>query len=61
MSKTLLLSLSLLLAAVAGHAQTADDYFHRGAQLYIWGKKKDAQTQVLTGLQQFPSDPQLNA
>ena len=42
-------------------AQTADDYFHGGAQHYVFGEKQKAQEQVVTGLQQFPQDEKLNA
>jgi len=42
-------------------AQTASDYFHRGAQFYIFGKKQEAKNEVITGLRLFPDDQQLNA
>jgi len=56
----ILLSISLLLAPLASSAQTASDYFHRGAQFYIFGKKQEAKNEVLTGLRLFPDDQQLN-
>ena len=57
-----ILSLSLVLpfCALAQTGQTAVDYFHRGAQYYIWGQKQKATNEVYTGLSLFPSDPQLN-
>lgn len=56
----LFLSLSLLLTPIWIQAQTAGDYFHRGAQYYIWGQKEKATNAVFTGLSLFPTDPQLN-
>jgi hypothetical protein len=41
-------------------AQTAADYFHRGAQHYIWGQKQQATNQILTGLRAYPTDRLLN-
>ena len=57
-----LLSSSLLAVAMLASAQmkTADDFFHRGAQFYIHGKKEDSKKEILTGLQFYPSDPKLN-
>jgi hypothetical protein len=49
----------LLLFPICLSAQTAADYFHRGAQHYIWGEKQKAQVEVVTGLKLFPNDPQL--
>ena len=60
MYKKILLSLSLLAGQVCFGADTAGDYFHRGAQFYIWGKKQDAKNEVITGLKLFPQDAQLN-
>jgi hypothetical protein len=54
------LSISLLIVPLLAGAQTAEDYFHRGAQFYIHGKKQEAKTEIFTGLKQFPADPQLN-
>jgi len=42
------------------HAQTAEDYFHGGAQSYIWGEKEKAKAEIYTGLKKYPQDPQLN-
>ncbi len=56
----ILLSVSLLLAPVVLSAQTAADFFHRGAQLYIWNKKPEAKAEILAGLKLFPEDPLLN-
>jgi Ca-activated chloride channel family protein len=41
-------------------APTPDDYFHGGATNYVFGEKEKAKDQIVTGLQQFPSDPKLN-
>jgi len=54
------LSLSLWLAPLALSAQTADDYFHGGAQSYIHAEKEKAKQEVFTGLQKFPEDAKLN-
>jgi len=50
----------LIVAPLALSAQTADDYFHGGAQSYIHAEKEKAKQEVLTGLQKFPTDPKLN-
>jgi len=42
-------------------AQTAEDYFHRGAQFYVFGEKTNAVVEVATGLQKFPDDQKLRA
>jgi hypothetical protein len=42
-------------------AQTAEDYFHRGAQFYVFGEKTNAVVEVVTGLQRFPDDENLRA
>ena len=60
MYKRILLSLSLLAATLCFGADSASDYFHRGAQFYIWGKKPEAKNEVITGLKLFPDDVQLN-
>jgi Ca-activated chloride channel family protein len=57
----ILLSISLLIAAPRLLAQTAQDYFHRGAQFYIWNQKQKATNEIYSGLKLFPADPQLNA
>ena len=54
------LSLSLLAAPLCLKAQTADDYFHGGAQSYIHAQTEKAQQEIMTGLQKFPQDPKLN-
>jgi Ca-activated chloride channel family protein len=53
------LAISLLCATLCLGADTAQDYFHRGAQYYIFNKKEQAKNEVITGLQLFPNDPQL--
>ena len=55
------IALSISLAFPFGlSAQTADDYFHGGAQSYIQAEKEKAKQEVFTGLQKFPADPKLN-
>src|SRR5882724_2756625 len=54
------LSISLLAFPFGLRAQTADDYFHGGAQSYIQAEKEKARQEVFTGLQKFPTDPKLN-
>ena len=56
----LLLLVSFLCAPRLRAAETADDYFHTGAQDYIFGEKKKALTDIVTGLQLYPTDPKLN-
>ena len=56
-----ILILSLLLLPAWLRAETAEDYFHRGAQFYIWGQKQKATNEIFTGLRLFPADGQLNA
>jgi superfamily II DNA/RNA helicase len=58
----LLLIINLLLAPAGAFAQTnADDYFHRGAQYYIFGEKTNAVRAIVNGLRVYPQDPKLNA
>lgn len=54
------LSISLMALPLGVSAQTADDYFHGGAQSYIHAEKEKAKQEVFTGLQKFPDDPKLN-
>lgn len=54
-----LIILNLLLLPCWLRAETAADYFHAGAQQYVFGKKEEAKAAVLTGLQKFPTDEQL--
>jgi Ca-activated chloride channel family protein len=56
-----ILIISLTSAPLWLGAQTAEDYFHGGAQHYVFGEKQKAQEQVVTGLHQFPQDEKLNA
>src|SRR4051812_26127795 len=48
-------------AAWSAALPTADDYFHGGATNYVFGEKEKAKEQIVTGLQQFPSDQKLNS
>jgi outer membrane biosynthesis protein TonB len=57
----ILLLVNLLVAPIRAIAQSADEYFHHGAQYYIFGEKDKAKTEILTGLQMYPTDPKLNA
>lgn len=60
MRSSLLLSLSLALLAVpAACAQTADDFFNRGAQFYISNRLAQAQETVTNGLSRHPGDIKL--
>jgi len=45
----------------AANGQSADTYFHSGAQAFINADLQQAIQQVQTGLQQFPNNPKLNA
>ncbi len=40
-------------------AETAGDYFHRGAQKYVFGQKEAAKAEITEGLQKFPDDEEL--
>ncbi len=44
-----------------GRSQTAEGYFHLGADLYIKGQFQQAEQVVQEGLRKFPNDPLLNA
>jgi outer membrane biosynthesis protein TonB len=58
----LLLIISLLLAPAWAFGQTnALDYFHRGAQYYIFGDKTNAAKSIYTGLRMYPTNQQLEA
>lgn len=55
----LLISISLLLAWQAAHAQSADDYFNGGAHSYISNNIPQALVTVEKGLKQYPDDIKL--
>jgi hypothetical protein len=55
-----LLVLSIIILAQRARADTAADYFHRGAQAYVFGQNEKAITEVETGLATFPTDAALN-
>ena len=55
-----LASLSLCFVPLWLGAQTAEDYFHGGAQSYVWEKDREAQAQIFNGLRRYPNDPLLN-
>jgi hypothetical protein len=54
-----LISLSLLLAALAARAQTAEDFFNSGAQFYISNNIPQALAPVEEGLKRYPDDVKL--
>ncbi|WP_020404357.1 hypothetical protein [Gracilimonas tropica] len=47
--------------SLAANGQSADTYFHSGAQAFINADLQQAIQQVQAGLQQFPNNPKLNA
>lgn len=49
----------LLLGAVMAYAQSADDFFHSGAQSYLSNSIPQAKAQVDAGLKLFPEDAKL--
>ena len=51
----------LLTTSVFGQSQTADEYFHGGAQSFINSDLQTAIEQVQAGLNQYPNNPKLNA
>jgi Ca-activated chloride channel family protein len=53
------ISVSLLLAALAAHAQTAEDFFNSGAQLYISNNIPSALEKTEDGLKIYPDDVKL--
>ena len=59
MKLPLLISLSLLLAAQRAPAQSADDFFHGGAQAYISNNLAVARQTVDGGLKLYPEDEKL--
>ena len=56
----IVLSISLLLTPLCFGAQTAEDYFHGGAQFYISNQTQKAKSEVFSGLKLYPNDQQLN-
>lgn len=59
MMKYLIATLVASLIALTSLAQTAKDYFHQGAQQYIFGEKDAAMESVQAGLQIAPNDAEL--
>jgi hypothetical protein len=59
MRLSLLLSVSLLLTWQAARAQSADDFFNRGAHSYISNNIPQALASVQAGLKQHPDDVKL--
>jgi Ca-activated chloride channel homolog len=55
----LIISSLLWLAACAAHAQSADDFFNGGAQLYISNNIPDALNKVEAGRKIYPDDVKL--
>ena len=60
MYRVLLSLISLSLVSAAAFGQSAEDYFHRGAQLYIANKKSESKQTIEAGLSAYPQDPLLN-
>ena len=58
---TLFIFSTLLATTVFAQSQTAEDYFHGGAQSFINSDLQTAIEQVQTGLNQYPDNPKLNA
>jgi hypothetical protein len=58
--KQIIAAISLIIAPLSLTAQTAEDYFHRGAQFYVFGDKEKSKAEIVTGLGKYPTDPQLN-
>lgn len=54
-----LISAGLLLIGFGLRADTAEDYFHRGAQRYVFDEPDKARVEVKIGLAQYPDDPKL--
>ena len=59
MTSRLLISLSLLSAALVARAQNADDFFNGGAQLYLSNNVPAALERTEAGLKQYPADEKL--
>lgn len=59
--KKLITIIFSFLIVTAATAQTADDYFHSGAQSFIGADLETAISQVQQGLVQYPNNPKLNA
>lgn len=59
--KKLTLFVFLLLISATAFAQSADEYFHSGAQSFINADLQTAINQVQNGLDQYPNDAKLNA
>jgi hypothetical protein len=53
------ISVSLLLSALAAHAQTAEDFFNGGAQSYISNNIPSALEKTESGLKIYPNDEKL--
>jgi len=41
--------------------QTANDYFHTGAQFYVFEKNQECKATLAEGLAKYPGDPKMNA
>lgn len=59
--KKIFLTLLFSSLTIVAFGQTADSYFHNGAQSFINSDLQRAIQEVQTGLQQFPNNPKLNA
>jgi Ca-activated chloride channel homolog len=57
MKKIFILLISLF--CKTAFSQTAEDYFHTSAQLYIQEKKTEAKENLIKGIQKYPSEKKL--
>src|SRR4029077_2030422 len=53
--------ISLLALPCRAQTDSADDFFHRGAQFYVFGEKQKAQSEVTSGLEKYPRDAMLSS
>jgi hypothetical protein len=51
-----IIAISLLFSPFLLLADSAEDYFHRGAQYYVFGEKAKAKDEIQTGLKLYPDD-----
>lgn len=53
------ISVSLLLIPLWLAAETPEEYFHRGAEAYVFGARQKARVEIETGLGKYPTDSKL--
>jgi outer membrane biosynthesis protein TonB len=61
MMKKLVAFIFSILIATSAWAQSADEYFHGGAQSFIGSDLQTAIDQIQAGLNKYPNNPKLNA